>query len=523
MIATLNRQQIDTILQRGTDEDIRRLFLALKHPFYTFEPRLDRREFFDEQSGFVNSNALVSFVVGGNGSGKTYCAAQKCARFVLEKQPPPGPDTPFWVIANTMDQVGLSAWFQKLRTIIPAEAIDLSRITWHNQKRGFPVSVPLHPWKGRPGANWVLEFKSYEQGRMNMQAAGIGGAWFTEQFPWEVFEEVFRGCREFAYPGSIFCDFTPIDPVLSSPVEDLYEKWLSKDPSTKNYAFFRMNTESALRAGHVTRDWYDSFFGLVSDEMQQTRRIGAFASYEGTIFQTFDPRVHVYDHPRDKTGRLDFPRGVWHRRSFDWGSSVDHPFVCLWAYRDAMGRYVFYDEYYSKSQTMTVLDHCERIKARHPWPNESPNYGASYGDPSRPDMIALFNRNGVRVQSANNAVYEGIETVRRLLKSMDSIGGPRILIDRQNCPELVRTMRIYRWKKQTIHGANPQAPRPEPLKFDDDPVDSLRYLVHTDGGLRPEMMLPKTARDTQRRGVGVQLHGERGGRGVVQRTNGRAR
>jgi hypothetical protein len=293
----------------------------------------------------------------------------------------------------------------------------------------------------------------------------------------------------------------------------MYEKWLDGDPATDGYKFFRMSTDAALEAGHVSPDWYRTFFGLVSEEMQETRKRGAFASYEGTIFQTFDPRVHVFDHDReDATGKLVLPKGVWHRRAMDWGSSIDHPMVCLWAYRDPTGRYVVYDEYWSNSQTLTILDHRQAIVDRHPWPRGNPYYGVSYGDPSRPDMFRLFALGGVAIQSANNAVYDGIETVRRMLKVLPSLNGPRLLIDRQNCPNLIREMRIYRWKKTSGKGINPQVARPEPLKMADDTCDALRYLLHTDAGLAMNMA-PKITRETRRLGVGVQLAGERTGKG----------
>lgn len=506
---TLTEDQLDAIFA-SDDTELQRLVYAYQtHPYYSFRPRPDRPEFGDEQSGFIDSTELVSFCVGGNGSGKTYLAAQKCAQFLLEKQAPPKLDTPFWVISNTYDQVCGSAWFQKLREIIPAECIDHKRITWKNVSRQWPYSVPLMPWPDRPGKNWMLEFKSYEQGREMMQATAIGGAWFTEQFPWDILEEVLRGCREYMYPGSVFAEFTPIDPALSAPVEELYEQWSQGQTKPGMYGFYRMNTEEALKAGHVSSDWYSAFFGMVSDEMQDTRRLGAFASYEGAIYQTFDPKIHVFDHPRYKQGPregdLVFPVGVWHRRGFDWGASEEHPFVCLWAYKNAFGQYVFYDEYYSKSQTHTALDHIEAVKAQNYWGENDPYYGASYGDPSRPDMFRLFDRFGIQIQPANNAVDDGIETIRRHLKKHPGIpshidgsdGAPRILIDRQNCPNLVRTLRTYRWEKSSGKGLNPKAARPKPLKMDDDCPDAARYLIHTDSafdlkGIPTRMKTPRT-------------------------------
>jgi hypothetical protein len=43
---------------------------------------------------------------------------------------------------------------------------------------------------------------------------------------------------------------------------------------------------------------------------------------------------------------LDFPDGVTHFRVVDWGTSVEHRFVCLWGYVDGQAKT---DPYYQKA------------------------------------------------------------------------------------------------------------------------------------------------------------------------------
>jgi phage terminase large subunit-like protein len=502
----LNESDLDRIRESGDEELCSLVKLATEHPYYSFEPREDDPPNYDEQESFVNSKALVTFTVGGNGSGKTYCAAQKAARFVLEEQPPPKRDTPFWIIAGTYPQVGQSAWAQKLREMIPPAAID--KITWRDVTLGYPNSIRLHPWPGRPDANWLLQFKSYEQGREEMQAAAIGGAWFTEQFPWDVFQEVFRGCREYMFPGSVFADFTPIDPEKSVPVEEAYEKWEEGNPLYEQWNFCRMNTEAAKDAGHVDSKWYDTFFSMVSDEMMDTRKIGAFASYEGTIYQSFNPAVHLIrdgEFDRSRVGCIIAPPNCHHRRSIDFGASAEHPFVCLWAFRNGLGQYYVYDEYWCDAQNMTALDHIETITDRHRWADDA-HHGATYGDPSRPDLINLFSARGIPVIPARNAVYEGIECVRTALKINQSIGlegEPSLFIDPVKCPKLARQMRTYRWERSSknLRAVNPKAARPVPLKKDDDCVDALRYLLYSDARGMSKLTSQRALPDAKRHGV----------------------
>ena len=151
----------------------------------TFRPREDSPEEYDEQTAFVESRDTVCLAVGGTGSGKTHCAALKVAKFLLMDQPPPHKDTLFWVISDTYEQCQQVCWFEKLfgtgeesQALIPYEAVDWSKVVWANSKRNLPYSVTLKPWPKRPNKNWVLEFKSYDQGRHRMQASSIGGFWY---------------------------------------------------------------------------------------------------------------------------------------------------------------------------------------------------------------------------------------------------------------------------------------------------------------------------------------------------------
>lgn len=481
-ILGLTEQEIEAAFASNDTELQQMIYRAATHPYYTFEPRPDDPENWDEQTGFINSDSAISFCIGGNGSGKTVAGAVKCARFVLEKQPPPREDTPFWIISETYDQVCGVCWFEKLREILPPEAVDYGRIHWYQEKRNWPFSVPLMPWPDRPGKNWVLEFKSYEQGRERMQARSIGGAWFSEQFPWEIFEEVIRGCRDYMFPGGVWAEFTPIDPDKSEEIEIRY------DNPPRNYAFYRLNTD---RNTAVSEDWKEAFFDTVSEEMQATRKIGAFASYEGAIYQSFNPRIHLVED-------IEVPRGVWHRRSIDWGASAEHPFVNLWGFKNSLGQWFIYDEYWNNSQSATALDHIEEIKDRYIWPN-SPYYGSTYADPSRPDLINLFSAHGIPINAAANAVNEGIECVRRHLKVLEGLGEPMLFIDKNSCPKLASQMRTYRWMRGNKSGLNPRAGQPKPLKRDDDAVDALRYLIYSDyshkgEGLKSDRIMPDASK-----------------------------
>lgn len=440
--------------------------------YLNFVPRPDDPANFDQQSSFCYSKDAVSFLIGGNAAGTTEAAAYKTALFVLNEQEPPRPDTPFWILSNTYAQVCATCWQEKLlgHGHIPESEIDFSRISWISRAKGWPETVPLKPWRKDSPNNWRLEFKSYGQGRSALQARSIGGFWFSEQFPADVFLEVLRGCREYMFPGGQFCEFTPIDPALCIWVEELMES------PPAGWKFYRANTHSNKR--NLADGWFDQFFQSMSNEMIQTRMTGALASFEGVIYPSFNPAIHVVD-------SVDFPENVYHFRAIDWGASAEHPFVCLWGYVDSRGAWTVYDEYWSVSQDKLLADHIAEIKQRSKewgYPDSpSPFYGSLFADPSRPDNIMAFNAAGVWCEPANNDVFKGIEEVRYCLRVQKPENKPRLAIHK-SCRHLIDEMRKYRWrrsKKGDGNTLNPTVATPAPLKRDDDTVDALRYLLYS--------------------------------------------
>lgn len=451
--------------------------------YYTYRPRPDQPERYDEQTSFYNSQSTgVIFHIGGNGAGTSENALAKVAKFVLRDQPPPRWDTPYWVIAGSYEQVMEACWKEKLwgHGHIPDSEIDWERVRWKDSKSGWPFRVPLKPWPGRPGRNWVLEFKSYEQGRQQFQARAPGGFCFVEQFPYVLLTEVLRGSREYNFPGSKLAEFTPVDPEMSFEVQRMIEE----DSLPPGWEVWRANTRCNMEAGYISEDWYHEFFGMVPEEMRLVREIGEFAGYEGQIYTEFNPRVHIVD-----DDVIDFPANVYHFRAIDWGAGPANAFCCLWGYQNGLDQWFIYDELYLTDDNTThekLMEVCDQW----PWPQNNPHYGVSYADPSSPDHIKLacefgnaFGHLGYEnlpMMKASNAVIPGIEWVKYLLKPDQTLDGkPRLFIHGKNCPNLARQMRTYRWAASSEMGINPRDARMEPVKKNDHAVDALRYLCYS--------------------------------------------
>lgn len=460
----------------------------LDYAYYRFQARPDNPNNYDEQTAFLKSeHAGVTFLLGGNGAGTTTLALRKVADFCLETEPPRR-DTPFWIIAESYEQTMNICWKEKLHQLghLPPNEIDYERIHWYKPKNDWPFSVPLKPWKGLPGKNWRLVFKSYEQGRGKMQGESIGGFLFVEQFPWELLNEVMRGCREYSFVGNKLAEFTPVNPIMSMPLQEM-EEGNTLPPTWKIY---RANTECARDAGHVSKAWFDDFFGMIPDSMRDVRMKGLWGGFEGAVYPEFDTRFHCL--PKG----WDIPTGVHHRRMIDWGFGMDNAFCCLFGCRNGLGQWLIYDEYYSTDTRFSAVEHLCAISDMYPWPIHNPYYGATWADPSNINCFRIAarlqeyapNYDGMGISAGNNSVEEGIEYVKYLLKRslvIDPNEPPqaRLLIDRERCPNLVRQMRTYRRMKSNKSGLNPVDAPDQVLKSDDHAVDALRYGVFSEAAL----------------------------------------
>ena len=399
-------------------------------------------------------------------------------------------DTPIWLISESYEMVCKSVWKEKLSPrsgygLLPSSEIDWDRIRWLRPNQGWPLEVPLKPWKGRPGKNYSISFRSYAQGRQQMQAESIGGFCFFEQFPWGLLEEVMRGCREYAFAGNKLCEFTPVDPGLSGELREMEE--LNELP--EGWAIYRANTRCAMEAGHVSEQWYNQFFGMIPQSMRRVRERGLWGGFEGAVYPEFDTALHCVG------DEWDIPPGWFHRRTIDWGFGLDNAFCCLWYCKNGAGEIVVYDEYYSTDTRLTVIEHLKNIEDKHSWPRGNPHYGVTFADPSNINCHRIASQfstyapgyESINLQAANNDVFGGIEYMKWLLQLDpalalgDGKARPRLKIHRKRCPNLVRQMMSYRWMKS----AGTVDAKPAPVKADDHACTVATMPVLTKQGWRP--------------------------------------
>jgi phage terminase large subunit-like protein len=505
----------------------------------SFRPRpddLDAPGGADQQESFCNSKDGVAFLIGGNGAGTSVAAAYKAARFMLMEQPPPRRNTPFWVMSNTFENTCNVCWGEKLHGMGFIPGCEIQEIVWHNKVRNQPKAVVLKSWPtdrgGHPDKNWVIEFKTFEQGRAALQGASLGGFWISETPPSVLCAETVRGLRDYKYRGARLIEFTPLDPWLSAEMEQAIEK---APPSWKVYKANTLKNLPNLPGG---QDWIDSMLAFTPDELHATRLYGDFAVFEGMIYAGFSEAIHMVDEQFIEDRALR-DNSLIHAMGTDWGWTSEHAHCTLWAYWDpADGSWTVYDEYWTVSQTKILRDHinetidrCEQWN----WPvihgkrghkeielTMRPGYRVNHADSAAPGNIREFNLYGVPTVGYNkseNSVLEGIYYIKHLLTPQRETDQPLLKIS-SRCKHLISEMRSYRWKRgqPNMMALNPGLARPVPVpRFDHGP-DALRYMIMGERkieGWEPPRYAKEMHRHAERNAVQMHRH-VNGARGTVQ-------
>ena len=410
-------------------------------PLAMFKPRPNLPLLLDEQEAFYDDKFDgIACAMGGTGSGKSYVGAAKVARLLIESKAPES-NTPFWILSQNMDMACGTCWSQNLRQFIPKHMI--KDIVWYSAAKGQPRTVVLR--EDEEGNNFIIEFKSYDQGRQALQGSSIFGAWLDEQASYNIIIEVLGRTRKWHNPGSFIYTLTPLEP-------DQHLESICENPTYyTDWKIYRLNTRlnTVINPNFVRQIEQNEISELI-----ETRLTGAFGRYEGQVYKEFSPRVHVI-----KSHLI--PKHWTHFRGLDIGFS--HSTACVWAARDPDGRYHVYREYL-KAKT-SVEDHIKEINSG--W-DDLLCKGQTYGDSAAAQILYEFNIRGLQTVPATKDVKAGIATVQSLLR-IDETGMPKLYIH-DSCPNLIREIRMYCWDKH----------RPDdPHKENDDLVDALRYLLHS--------------------------------------------
>jgi len=181
------------------------------------------------------------------------------------------------------------------------------------------------------------------------------------------------------------------------------------------------------------------------------------------VFDEFDPAVHVK--------AIDYDPNLPLYRALDFG--FVNPFVCLWIQVDKAGVVRVIDEYVRSRATIDV--HAVEIKNRTLVAEEQVTAtfcdpaGKSVNDVTGTSAVRELRALGIAVRFKRSGILEGIELIRRAIRSGD---GTTSLVISPRCPRLIEAMECYHYPES----ANTPGELPQKDGLYDHPIDALRYF-----------------------------------------------
>ena len=436
-----------------------RLAAAKKLPLCSFRPSKNITTGEEKFRGWLNSWTTTRALWGGNRIGKTETAGFLftclCLGETLEKYLPYMTIEGKEVASRCIELGSRNGWSasvsyglqpegsqQKILRYLPPT--EIKTIAYLRKAENIISQITLKNGK-------KISFKSYEAGREDFQAAGVGVVWCDEEPPKDIWQEI--GLRQEA--GVTLYRILSMTPV-NGRTWAYYDLYLSTSPNVSQITVGWDDNE------HLGTEQKAQMSEGLSPEELEMRRDGRFVMRQGLVYGILDPAINSV--PGDWA-----PDPNRHRiyRSMDFGFAIDHPFVCLWAAVDTDGSMTIFDELYlretGQEETVSkVLEMTQPYQVRGSW-----------GDSARPDWIDYMNTHGIPTQMALKDKELGITKVTQWLTPHSITGLPRLRISKR-CQYLWEQLEQYAYPKKA---QDADRGRREPEKKNDDGPDTLRYLV----------------------------------------------
>lgn len=255
----------------------------------------------------------------------------------------------------------------------------------------------------------------------------------------EVFDEIIKRCS--GNGARIILDTNPDHP----------NHWLKKDYIDKADGEKIVTNHFTVFDNNFLNDRYiENLINATPSGVFTERGLyGRWTSGEGAVYADFDEEKHyVKEVPYNET--TTYYCGV------DWGYEHWGSIVVVGEASD--GRVYLVEEHAAQHEE---IDYWVKIAK-----DIQTRYGRRipfYADSARPEHVARFVREGLKTQNANKAVLSGIEEVAKLFKE------EKLFVLESAVTKFKDEIYQYVWNKKTG----------EPVKENDDVLDSLRYAIYT--------------------------------------------
>lgn len=254
----------------------------------------------------------------------------------------------------------------------------------------------------------------------------------------EVFDEIIKRCS--GRGARIICDTNP-----DNPNHWLKKDYIDKADDKKIIAFQFTIFDNPF----LDKDYVDNLIATTPKGMFTDRGIyGLWTVAEGAIYADYDKDIHEVE---------ELPDMVRYFGGIDWG--YDHYGSIVIIGEDKVGNHYLVDGL------------SEQYKEIDWWVERAKEFKTHYGnitfwaDSARPEHVARFKREKIKVRNARKEVIAGIEYVAKAFKEN------KLYIKRGVIPRFFDEIYQYKWK--------PNSTKDEVLKEYDDVLDALRYALYS--------------------------------------------
>lgn len=323
------------------------------------------------------------------------------------------------------------------------------------KSRGVVGLVDTVYIKHKSGCNVKLQFRSYEQGRENLQSATIDFVYCDEEPPADLIGEL--RARLGATGGFMYMAFTPL-----KGMTPLVQEFWGRDNPEKFLVCMNIYEASHYTPEKIKK--IESLYSGLSEAERKARMMGVPTMGTGLIYPIEDNELY-YDAMAQiptrwkRMGALDFGRG-------------EHPQAMVWGALDPVTDTLYiYDAV--KTRNKTVAENSSIIKSHGEWiPMAWPhdlNRESGVGDERKTEGYKykeLYIKEGVtltpefaKTKDGSNKVEVGIIEVRqRMLEGKFKVA--------RHLSEWFKEKQIYRYGDDN-----------KPIKEKDDLMDATRYLT----------------------------------------------
>jgi len=417
----------------------------------------------DKQLEFHSSSCRKKLFIGGNRSGKTVGGVTEDIWWLTGKHPyiktPPPP------VRGRIISVDFINGVEKIVKPEVARWMPANELKGGSWDKAYNKEQRVLTLENGS----FLEFMSQDQDVDKFAGTSRHFIHFDEEPPRDIYIECLQ--RLLDTEGSFWMTLTPVDGMSSWIYDELFL-------AAKEDSAIKVVTVSMEENPHV--NWGEAnvlLAGLTKDELS-ARQHGKFIQIGGLIYKMFDLSKHVID---DADFQVPMDQGLI-VAGMDHG--FNNPTAWLWAWINADGRVVIFDEYYKSGEIIRAhAGEVHRINKQH---GRVPDYNV--GDPSIRNVDPITGTSvlieymdyGVPIVLGNNDQKAGINRVARYLTGVGE--KPQLYITK-NCSNLIREMGRLRWAQWVNRKARTDKnPKEEQHKKDDHAADALRYLISS----RPE-------------------------------------